>query len=102
MSYGEAVLAVSIQHLEIFGKGYVIEHCVAFFQRQQKEEEYRVYVTDTLKAMAESIAHAYGGSVPKYRYADIIQPGKPEVEETRTAQEIISNISKKLNRMTGD
>lgn len=102
MSYGEAVLAVAIQHLEIFGKGYVIEHCVAFFRRKQEEEAYRVYVTDTLKAMAESIANAYGGNVPKHRYAEIIQPGRPEVEETRTAHEIISNISKKLNEMTGD
>ena len=102
MSYGEAVLAVSIQHLEIFGKGYVIEHCVAFFRRKQEEQAYREYVTDTLQAMAKSIANAYGGDVPKYRYAEIIQPVNPEVEETRTAHDIISNISTKLNRMTGD
>lgn len=80
----------------------MIEHCVAFFRSKQKEEAYRIYVTDALKAMSEIIAKTYGGNSPKYRYAEIIQPGRPEVEEKRTAQEIISNISNKLNKMTGD
>lgn len=80
----------------------MIDHCVAFFRSKQKEEAYRIYVTDTMKAMSEIIAKTYGGNSPKYRYAEIIGDNKTEQEERRTPQEIISNMKDKLSKMAGD
>lgn len=52
---------------------------------------YRVYVTDMLKGLA-------GGSE---RYYDLINP-KPAVEETRTAEEIIAEVSTLFNGNGGE
>ena len=89
---------MSIQHLEIFGKGYVIEHCIALFKKQQKEKLYQMYITDALKAICDNTARMYGGATLK-RYMDLL-PDEPRAkkEETRTAQEIISGIQNKLNQ----
>ena len=71
--------------LDLFGRRYVIDHCISAFRIQAEEKIYRVYVTDGLRALC-------GGQGD--RYYDLITPGK---EETRTAEEIIDNIKGKLN-----
>ena len=71
--------------LELFGSGYVIDHCVSAFKEKQEFEAYRNYVTDSLKVI---------GHLNK-RYYDIIHP----VVETRSADEIIDSISEKLRRV---
>jgi hypothetical protein len=58
-----------------------------------------VYVTDTVKYIAETAAQIGGGSYTQKRYYDFIHP-KPE--ETRTADEIIEQISKKLDKIGGE
>lgn len=55
---------------------------------------YHVYVSDGLKALTESMAGAFGGSEMSLRWNDIY---KPQVQ--RDAENIISNISNKLNSM---
>lgn len=55
-----------------------------------------MYITDTLKCIAENTAKFAGGSYIKSRYYDIINP-KPV--ETRTAKEIIADLSEKLDRI---
>ena len=77
--------------LELFGSGYVIDHCVSAFLEYKKDELYRVYVTDSLKHLARLDT----------RYADIIKDfGKPK--ETRTAEDIISGIRSKITELGGD
>ena len=84
----------------------MIEHCVAFFQKKQKDELYRIYITDSLKAIAETLGKTYGGSSPKYRYIEYFpvdeSMAKMAKDETRTSQEIIGNIKDKLSKMAGD
>lgn len=63
-----------------------MDHCVSAFLERKKEELYRNYVTDALKVIGNL----------NIRYADLFKP-----EETRTAEEIISGISDKLNRLGG-
>lgn len=93
------MLNASLQHLELFGKGYVIEHCIAFFRRQQKEQMYRVYITDALKAIAENTSRMYGGVSIKTRYADIIGDENTHREEKRTPDQIIDHIRNKLKAL---
>lgn len=55
----------------------------------------KVYVTDSLKIIAENIANIGGGKTMSARYTDIIDR-KPA--NTRTADDIISNIKNKLSK----
>lgn len=64
-----------------------MRYCAARYKQMADERIYRIYVTDALKA-------AYGLD---RRYADIFIPA-----ETRTAQEIISNIFDKLEKAGGE
>lgn len=65
----------------------MIDCCVSAFLQEKKKELYRVYVTDALKAQFKL----------NIRYADIFKP-----PEKRTAKEIISGISEKLNSLGGE
>ena len=51
----------------------------------------RIYVTDTLKAIAENTSNFAGGSAPNVRYADWIL----ENHEERTAREIADDVIKR-------
>ena len=78
----------------------MIDHCVGFFRRKQEEQQYRIYITDALKAITENTARMYGGATLKIRYADLVdEPEKKE--ETRTADEVIDHIKKKMEKLTG-
>lgn len=79
--------------LDLFGKGYVVEHCIAFLQRQRKQEELMFYVTDALMYITQNTANMAGGKSIAKRYYELLNP---EPEETRTAQDIIDSIRSKL------
>lgn len=78
--------------LEIIGKGYVIDHCVSLFNRRQKEQIYRNYITDTLKLINDNLSKVYGGQYMKTRYAEMVEPQK---QDTRTGDEIARDIIKR-------
>ena len=59
-------------------------YCAAMAQETDRDMAYRIYVTDTLKAILSRL-----GVNLNMRYYDTLRL-KPE--ETRTADEIISNI----------
>lgn len=65
----------------MFGREYVIDHCLDEYKKNQKEEGFRIYMTDALKAI---------GHLDR-RYIDAFKP-----VETRTADEIKLNITDKL------
>ena len=67
-----------------------MDHCMAFFQRQKKEQDYRDYVGNALYVIAHNTA-ALGGSEMARKYTDMYVP-----EETRSAEEIKDSIKRKL------
>ena len=62
-----------------------------------------MYITDELKCISDSIAGLFGGKSMSRRFADILDEmsGK-QLDETRTADEIISSISDKLERLNNE
>lgn len=74
--------------VNICGKEYIIDYCVADYKDRADEKIYRVYITDSLKII---------GSLNK-RYIDMISPTPTE---DRTADEIISDLSRKLDEIGG-
>ena len=77
-------------HLSV--RAYLAALPAAVLQRE-KDEAYKVYVTDTLRIIGENTAKYAGGGYIKARYAEIINP-KPE--EKRTGSEIIHHMKKKI------
>lgn len=79
--------------LELFGRGYVIEHCVSTINNTRKEEIYRTYIAESLRIISSGV-----GREITVKYIDIIESCTPnrEAEETRTPEEIIDSIKKKL------
>lgn len=71
---------------------------MAQYEKQQNEESYRIYTSDTLLYIGESVAKTLGGRCMENRYVDFIIE-KPE--QTESGDEIIDRISEKLNAMRG-
>lgn len=83
--------------VEICGRGYVVEHCVAAFQNKQMSKLYQVYVTDALKLIAENTANIAGGKSPQVRYIEAIENiSSDEKEPEKTAEEVIDHIKDRL------
>lgn len=68
--------------------------------RQKSEEKiFRVYVTDSIKAIARNTAPIAGkdGLLLNQRYIEIIDDQKPEEEPKESAEQIKSRIAAGLN-----
>ena len=66
---------------------------------QQRDETYRIYVTDALKVISESASKFAGGSYLTKSYNEIIEP-QPQIEEvvqedTRTAEQFAADMFKR-------
>ena len=72
------------------------QYLQAKFRTHKNEVLHDIFVTDAVKNINDSIAETFGGAVMKKRYADMIFPA---LAEERTAEEIISDISEKLNNI---
>jgi len=83
--------------LDLMGKGYIIQHCVALTSKQTKEKIFQIYVTDALQAIVDNTARQYGGKVMNLRYADLITEQKTEKKQP-TEDEIISGLKAKLRK----
>lgn len=65
----------------------MIEHCIAALNRQRREDQYHVYMSDLLRVLA---MNSYFKDVK--RYADYLYPPK---EEKRAATDVVSDITKR-------
>lgn len=68
-------------------------------ERLEEEQAYRVYMSDAILTVTETVARAFGGKYMGYRYIDLVEP---QPEESRTGEEIIADLGKKLEKMGGD
>lgn len=62
-----------------------MRYVIARYHEIQRDEAYRIYISDVLKAMAEGI----GGVTVNHRFYDVLHPKK---EDKRTANEIVEDI----------
>lgn len=79
---------INLELLDLFGRGYVIDHVVAEHNNRMKGEIYKFYVSDLLKCLAES----WGANI-HYRYADMIDP---QTEEQKSGDDIAYEVITKL------
>ena len=91
----------------------MIQHCIAAFELYSKEQLYRAYITDTLKAIADNTMQFIVPNVGAVEYGTKIQtrwielertiptrePEKEKVEDTRSCSEIANDM---WTRIRGD
>ena len=63
---------------------------------------YRIYVTDSLQAIANNTGHMGGGTSVTKRYYEIFdQIRHPRKIETRTSEEVIRSLKEKMEKLKG-
>ena len=72
----------------------MIDYCVGLIKQKSEETRYRNYVADSLRIITENTAKEVGGSYIVDRFA---KEKKKEKKHERSAKEIISDISNKLD-----
>jgi len=90
----------------LYGRGYVIDHCIASMRTRYKEKAYKTYITDVLKLITEMYSTAHGGNLTLPRYVDIEKPQEDEEDEATAiekakeeAEEIKTRIFTKLKAL---
>lgn len=63
----------------------------------QRQEIYKIYVSDALRIISENTAKIAGGNYIKKRYVELVEPEikKQKKEDNRTAKEIIDDVVNK-------
>lgn len=82
--------------LDLFGRGYVIEHCVSAFLDSQRDYIFRAYSTEMLRLIAKRLGYDV-----QYKFSDLV-PNIIDMREqkpTPQADDVISNIRNKLAGM---
>ncbi len=102
----DALEDIRLDLLNIYGRRYVIEHCVSAIRRKNeaKDELFKIYITDMLKGIAETVIYStYDQKVELPRYADTIKEIKepPKKKKPQSADEIIFNIRKRITELQG-
>lgn len=91
-AFFDLTLGIRLDMLEVYGRGYVMDYCMASFRNQQKQEALTIYVTDALKTISENTAKLAGGNYVKRRFAEYLEPE----EEPPKAQDIIRKVRNKF------
>lgn len=69
-----------------------MEYCISAFQKEKKEEHFKFYITDAIRALTNGFYQAHGAEEPlPERYAERYLPKKPKKKE-ETADQIIDRI----------
>ena len=79
-----------------------MRYVLARYNREQREEAYRIYISDGLRFISENStrsAFESGGKYLNLRYYDLIYPSAPD---ERTADDIINHVKQGLGRLGGE
>lgn len=82
--------------LDLYGKAYVIEHCIDAYAQMMEDRRYRAYVTDALMIMTENTAKFAGGKHMTTRWIEEYLP-----KDTRTAEEVVADVIRNAGLIQG-
>lgn len=75
-AYFDCCQSVNLEWLNLWGKGYIAEHCRAVLRRRQEDRRLKAYLTDALMCLTENTAGPAGGRRMAQRWADgLARPG---------------------------
>ena len=90
--------------LELFGRRYVIDHCISQLKKFSEDEIFRIYITDALKAIANNTGKLTSGGVGMAkRFSELIvhtdnqNTDKAEIKAEKIKMRI-KNVLRKLGK----
>lgn len=93
-----AIQAARADYLELMGKHYLIDLCMALYGQHLEREAFERYNNEILRAIANNVAGAFGGT----RFPKSWKELKDYKPETRSAEEIKTNILDGLHKLGGN
>ena len=87
--------------LDAFGRGYVMEHCIAAFLQDAEDRIYRAYVTDALMIIAENTAKFAGGRYLQKRWMDHFDDLENGGDDEKSGDEIAAEVIKRAGLQFG-
>lgn len=102
--YFELTESIRLDLLELYGSGYVIEHCVSAQKRYTEEKRLREferdYVADCLRIITENTAKLSGGSYYSRKLSEALAPKKEEepIDGDALALEVIRKAGLKARK----
>lgn len=85
--------------LELLGNGYVIDHCIAVFQKKNEEKLFKAYVAESLRTIAAMTGRSAGMKVEMADYRELAGWTKTD---DRTGDEIAADIIKRAGLRMSD
>ena len=85
--------------MDLFGSGYVIDHCIAALNADFENKSLKVYITDRLQNLVEGLAALGEVKIDLPRWIDLIETKDEKPQKSST--EIISDIKDKLKKYGG-
>lgn len=73
--------------LDLFGRGYVLDHVLAQLKIENRDRSYKQYIADVLQLIGENAARMVAGSYVSQRWSAYQEP-----EDNRTGDEIALDI----------
>ena len=74
-----------------------MRYAVARFKTKNRDDAYRIYVTDGLMCLSESMcAFVGGGRKLTSRFFDLLNPAPERPKDNRTQEEIVGQIWKSI------
>jgi hypothetical protein len=81
--------------VELCGKRYIIDYCIASLKKKRENKAFKTYVTDALKAIADNTAGGEQRHYMSVRWVEMIEPQiEPEKSPEEQAAEIIAHMKK--------
>lgn len=86
------IVDIDLNKLRIFGKGYIVTHCITLFQKEKKEEALINYVTTGLQFISENVAVCGQYFGADGRYLAMSFESLFDEQDERSAEEIRDDI----------
>ena len=61
-------------------------------KNQYEERMYKIYITDTVRAISETVAKHFSGPYAQRRYIDTINPNQPDHASEQTYEQIVDHL----------
>ena len=96
-NYLKLLETLRLDLLEVFGKGYVIEHCIVELKKESQKNAFNNYLCDGIRNINEILATRFGGSYITEKFSSTIRKKKNNKKLEMTADEIKESLKNKIN-----
>lgn len=97
--YLKLIQTIRLDLLELFGSGYVIDHCITALSEERKKKQTIYYISNRLMDMNEILATQFGGRYAQQSLFEVLEGEDKPIQETRTGEQIKRDLMAKINSL---